>query len=165
MRSVVVLGLMVLAGCKPAEQAPAEPSVTPAASAVTVDSRGSQSDPPALPPTLPGDLRKEPRLLPDKGLVRGKHYQALGTEPFWSVEVTPEALVYTTPENPGGTRIAYTVAKVASDTRYFGKLGEEQVILLIMPGKCSDGMSDTVYPYSATWSVGSEFRGGCARRK
>ena len=173
MRSVVLAGLVVLAGCEPADQAPAEPSASPVES---IDLIGGPSDPPALPPTIPGDLskvrpalpgdaNKAPISIPADNLVKGKYYQALGTEPFWSVEVTPEALVYKTPENPAGTRIAYTTAKVASDTRYFGKLGGEQVILLIMPAKCSDGMSDTIYSYSATWSIGAEIRGGCARLK
>lgn len=92
-----------------------------------------------------------------------KHFQALGTEPFWSVEVKSDALVYTTPENPAGTRIAYTTAKVGSDIRFFGELGGEKVILLLVPGICSDGMSDTVYPFHATWSIGSEIQRGCAR--
>jgi uncharacterized membrane protein len=89
--------------------------------------------------------------------------QALGTEPFWSVEVNGAALHYTTPESPAGTRIATTVTPEAGGTRYSGVLGGEAFWLLIVPGTCSDGMSDTVYPFVATLTLGARSERGCAR--
>ncbi len=172
MRSAVLLGLVLLAGCKPAEQAPAEPS---ASSAESIDLIGS-SDPPAPPPILPGDLNKPPSPLPGDikkapisipadNLVKGKHFQALGTEPFWGLEVLPGKLIYTSPEVQPGIAVTYAFTSQGKQSRYSGTLQGKPMILSIELGQCSDGMSDTVYPYKAIFVWGDQTQQGCARAK
>jgi uncharacterized membrane protein len=85
---------------------------------------------------------------------------ALGTEPFWSVEVMPASLVYSTPENQPGTIIA---AQLTGDGIWSGRYNGQQFVLRIAVGKCSDGMSDTVYAWSATLTVAGRTERGCAK--
>ena len=52
------------------------------------------------------------------GVDLGKPVRALGTEPFWSVESTPDALIYTRVDQPAqrapnrGARLCHTVQKL-----------------------------------------------------
>lgn len=89
--------------------------------------------------------------------------RALGTEPFWAVEITPLDLTYTAIDavevrasNPGptiqGTTAVYAAA--APD-------GTALVVTLIAT-ECSDGMSDRVYPLTARVELGSQTLNGCA---
>lgn len=89
--------------------------------------------------------------------------RALGTEPFWAVEITPQDLAYTAIDavevrasNPGptiqGTTAVYAAA--APD-------GTALVVTLIAT-ECSDGMSDRVYPLTARVELGSQTLNGCA---
>ena len=94
-----------------------------------------------------------------------KHLQALGTEPFWSIEVLPGELHYSSPENLAGTTFGSAETKDGKATRYTGRLEGKSVVLRVEPGTCSDGMSDTVYPYKATFTWGERTEQGCARLK
>jgi uncharacterized membrane protein len=169
MRSVVLAGFVLLAGCQQAEQAPAEPSQAAVASEAVIDASGSPRDPvppqPPLPPTLPGDLNKVPNLIPADGVVKSKHFQALGTEPFWGLEVLSGKLIYTSPEVQLGIAVNYTFSSEGKATRYSGTLQGKPMALTIAPGTCSDGMSDTVYPYKAEFKWGDATQQGCARLK
>lgn len=98
-------------------------------------------------------------------LALPQRLQALGTEPFWSVEVTGEGMTYTTPDLPAGARIAATTSPESGGQRYSGTLGGEAFGLLVTPGTCSDGMSDIVYPYTATLTIGPRTERGCARAR
>ena len=93
----------------------------------------------------------------------GERFVALGTEPFWSVEVSPGQLRFSTPEDiPGATFAAQRSADAASIT-YTGMLNGKAARLRIAPGQCSDGMSDTVYAYRATFTLADLELSGCAR--
>ena len=106
-------------------------------------------------------------LQPPAPVASGPRFELpmrmIGTEPFWGVEVTPEALVYSgvdRPEqraaNPGPT-ITGTVATWESTT----DKGAELKILLTAT-ECSDGMSDRTYPLTARVEVAGETLNGCA---
>ncbi len=97
------------------------------------------------------------------GVDLNQPLRALGTEPFWAVEITPEDLAYTAVDaaelraaNPGptiqGTTAVYAAA--APD-------GTALVVTLIAT-ECSDGMSDRVYPLTARVEVGPQTLNGCA---
>ena len=172
MRSAVPLGLVLLAGCKPAEQAPAEPSASPAQSIDLIGPSDPPTPPPTLPgdlskppPPLPGDIKKAPISIPADNLIKGRHFQALGTEPFWSLEVLPGKLIYTSPEVQPGIAVTYTLTGQGKQLRYSGTLQGKPMVLTIEPGECSDGMSDTVYPYKASFTWGDRTEQGCARAK
>lgn len=91
--------------------------------------------------------------------------QALGTEPFWSIKVEPDKLTWSSPDDLTGT--SYAAVGKASDGgwTYVGTLKGEAAELVIQPGNCSDGMSDTVYPYSARFAWGAQRLSGCARKR
>jgi uncharacterized membrane protein len=90
-------------------------------------------------------------------------FQALGTEPFWAVEVTPGRLRYSTPENQEGTDFPARRTIEGEAQVWTGPLEGGQFTLRIAPGTCSDGMSDTVYAYTAMVAFAGETRQGCAR--
>lgn len=93
----------------------------------------------------------------------GKHMQALGTEPFWSVEIRPGELRYSTPENQAGTLIASTVTSDGRRMIHSGEIDGKPISLTIEPGTCSDGMSDTVYQWKATLTIDDRTEQGCAQ--
>ena len=132
--SLIALAVLGLAACSnPAEVPPDEAPTTPA------------------PPAVLG------------GVDLGQPLRALGTEPFWGVDITPQSLVYSDPENPGvtapnpGPTVQGTTAVYASATPD----GAALVVTLIAT-ECSDGMSDRVYPLTARVEVGTRTLNGCA---
>ena len=97
------------------------------------------------------------------GVDLGQPVRALGTEPFWSVEITPDALIYTRVDQPTqrapnrGATVQGTVATFASST----DLNQALNVVLIAT-ECSDGMSDRTYPLTAKVEIGGESLTGCA---
>jgi uncharacterized membrane protein len=89
--------------------------------------------------------------------------RALGTEPFWSLAISPERIVFTgegrpdfeTP-NPG--------ARIEGELAVFSAHAPSGLPLTIRltPGKCSDGLSDWVYPLAVEVTLGPETLKGCA---
>ena len=69
-----------------------------AALAVLALAACSPAEEPALPPEAP---QPAPVL---GGVDLAQPVRALGTEPFWSVELTGTEMVYTTPEPPSSAR-------------------------------------------------------------
>ena len=138
MRPVLfVLSLTLLAACSPEPEVKRGPPEAPVPAAPTT-------------PMLAGvDLNQPLRLL--------------GTEPFWGVQVTRDALVYSgvdRPEqrapNPGPT-VTGTVATwdVTTDKG-------AQLKVMLTATECSDGMSDRTYPLTARVELGGETLNGCA---
>lgn len=89
--------------------------------------------------------------------------RAIGTEPFWSVDLTGTEMVYTTPEAPEqraprpepvvqGTTATWE-AETANGTR---------LKVTLIATECSDGMSDRTYPLTAMVTVGDLALTGCA---
>lgn len=117
----------------------------------------SQAEAPAPPAA-------EPQPAPVLGGVDlAQPVRALGTEPFWSVELTGTEMVYTTPEPPEqrapqpdpvvqGTTATYT-AETADGTA---------LSVTLIATECSDGMSDRTYPLTAMAKVGEQELAGCA---
>jgi len=91
------------------------------------------------------------------------HFQALGTEPFWDLEVLPGQLRYASPEVLDGKAFAASASRQGNAYSFTGKLDGKAVVLTIEPGQCSDGMSDTIYPYKAAFTWGDRTEQGCAR--
>ncbi len=89
--------------------------------------------------------------------------RALGTEPFWSVDLTGTEMVYTTPEPPEqraprpDPQIQGTTATWEAETAD----GTTLKVTLIAT-ECSDGMSDRTYPLTAMVKVGDRDLTGCA---
>ncbi len=89
-------------------------------------------------------------------------YRIIGTEPFWGGTVTPDEIIYSTPENQQGETIAVTLAYGPDREVYSGQLGGRPFVLTLTDGPCSDGMSDNVHRFTATLEVDDETRRGCA---
>jgi len=81
------------------------------------------------------------------------YFKAIGTEPFWGVEISNTQIKYTTPEDPEG--ILFPAAKPvrvmdANIKTYQSKSKAGEIKITIAYGKCSDGMSDMDHNYSVT---------------
>lgn len=89
--------------------------------------------------------------------------RAVGTEPFWGLEVTPQALnwsgidqVVQTAANPG-PGVQGTTATWRAETDKGALL-----VLTLIATECSDGMSDQTYPLTARVELGEQSFNGCA---
>lgn len=100
------------------------------------------------------------------GVDLGQPVRALGTEPFWSVEITPDALIYTRVDQPEqrapnrGATVQGTVATYATSTNL-----QKALNVMLIATECSDGMSDRVYPLTARVEIGDDTLTGCAASK
>ncbi len=97
------------------------------------------------------------------GVDLAQPVRALGTEPFWSVEITPQQLIYSGVDRPE-QEIVNPGAKVSGSTAVIeakDAVGASFVITL-KAAECSDGMSDRIYPLEAEVKVGAETLKGCA---
>ncbi len=92
------------------------------------------------------------------------HFRALGTEPFWAVTNGSAGLRYMTPENSEGVAVTVTGEDEQENSRNVtGTLEDNIFTIEIAVATCSDGMSDRIYPFTATLKLGEEERRGCAR--
>ena len=163
MRRAVLAAAVLLMGCGPSEQAKdASPKITE----VTV-----VPSPSLTPTSVPQEtVAASPEIHPSAQLVppppgSWRHFQALGTEPFWSFEVAADKLVYSSPEAIKGVTLKASYAADGQGYRYTAMMDGKPLTLLIQPGPCSDGMSDTTYAYTATYTLGAQTERGCARPK
>ena len=95
--------------------------------------------------------------------IEEKNLVAVGTEPFWSVEVDPGELTYATPERLLGASAPAERKADGTGITWHAMLEGQPLVLRVEAGQCSDGMSDAVYPYRATLTVAGQQRRGCAR--
>ena len=89
-------------------------------------------------------------------------YRLIGTEPFWGGTVAETSVLYSTPENQSGERIAVTRRIDGDREIYSGRKDGRPFVLTLSDGPCSDGMSDNVHQYTARLEVDGEVRSGCA---
>lgn len=128
-----------------------------AALAVLVLAACSPTEEPAPPPEA-----AEPAPVLG-GVDLARPVRALGTEPFWSVELTGTEMVYTTPEPPERRApqpepvIQGTTATWETETADGTTLS-----VTLITTECSDGMSDRTYPLTAMVKVGDLELTGCA---
>lgn len=85
-----------------------------------------------------------------------------GNEPFWGGEVRGNRLTYSTPENQDGTEIEIERFAGRGGIALSGTLDGAPFEMTVTSLECSDGMSDRIYPFTATLEIGEETRNGCA---
>ena len=85
-----------------------------------------------------------------------------GTEPFWNATIQGAELTYTTPDNMDGTTTQVTRFAGNGGLSFAGTLDGQELSALVTPGECSDGMSEAVYPFTATVQLGDALLTGCA---
>lgn len=90
---------------------------------------------------------------------------ARGTEPFWSVEVRTDRMLFSRPLGDSAL-YPYTPPVFDADGRaiYRAKrFGADPLLMLVVTrGDCSDGMSDQRYPGTAVLTRGDSTWRGCA---
>jgi uncharacterized membrane protein len=93
-------------------------------------------------------------------------WRAVGTEPFWGLEINTTGLRFTTPEDRTGIRWPPLTPRVAGDTvRWVGETERAAVDTRIWPARCSDGMSDRVWRYAAVVRIDSTTYRACAESR
>lgn len=109
----------------------------------------------------------EPVML--GGVDLNRPVRALGTEPFWGVEITPQALVYSGVDraerrasNPGPLVQGTTAVYAAMIDNGAERDGPGMMVVTLIATECSDGMSDRTYPLTARVELGEETLNGCA---
>lgn len=101
-------------------------------------------------------------------------YQCSGTEPFWSLKAGPASIIYDDPESgpiamhavvPRGAAGASPGYIAVFETKSSDK-SEPYTIVVAQDdeGNCSDGMSDTTYPYSVIMIGTTRILRGCCTR-
>lgn len=100
-------------------------------------------------------------------------FRVVGTEPFWGVDISQKGIVYNSlRDNITNQKFRY-VAPTAAEGRpldvvrvyRFGTKPNHILILTKVNGFCSDTMSDTKYPYTATLISGNTVKTGCANKQ
>lgn len=149
----IVASAVLAAACSaPQPQAPAQGDAGVAAS-------GAESATPTAPSPAPQAKRAagqegEPLLA----------YRVVGTEPFWGVRVDGDTLHFTTIDDQAGKHLTGTHTLREDGVRYVGNDGATAFELDIARGECSDGMSDTVYAFKASFRYGETAYEGCAEQ-
>jgi putative lipoprotein len=93
-------------------------------------------------------------------------YTASGNEPFWSVEILENGIVFHSPEEPKGTTYPYGLSPNATGTiEYATKLpspGASTLDVIIEPGRCVDSMSGEIFGFKAHAVRNGKKLEGCA---
>lgn len=79
------------------------------------------------------------------------YFKALGTEPFWGIEVSKDSIKFTSPEKDQNFSVAFVKPNRAMDANILNyKVKKDSISLefTVTQGNCSDGMSDKVHKYS-----------------
>lgn len=88
--------------------------------------------------------------------------KAVGTEPFWSLDIDRGAIAYSTAEQPAPVAGRAARSEEGGALKLAGTLAGRTIDVSIVPDTCSDGMSDRIYPYAVTVRLGAETLRGCA---
>ena len=87
--------------------------------------------------------------------------RCVGTEPFWSLQVSGDAAVFATPERETPLRPLGEAGGFVGTVAAFDA-GGETLDLTVVRRDCSDGMSDRPYGFTAlVWNRGELFLEGC----
>ena len=122
----------------------------------------------ALAACSPAGEPDQPDAPPEPAPVLGgvdlaKPVRALGTEPFWSVELTGTEMVYTTPEPPEQRAPQPNPVVQGTTATYEAETADGTTLsVTLVATECSDGMSDRTYPLTAMVKIGDLELTGCA---
>jgi uncharacterized membrane protein len=88
--------------------------------------------------------------------------RALGTEPFWSVDLNGSEMTYTAPEPPELRAPQPAPVMQGTIAIYESAVQSQAFKVTLTATECSDGMSDRTYPLSAIVRIGDRTLTGCA---
>lgn len=148
-RIVVAALCTALAACT-ASQSPVPPAQQPGQAVPS----STTAPAPELPMAkrAPGQEQADPLQI----------FRALGTEPFWSVNVEGDKLTFITPEDQAGVVMQGERRAIADGVEITGSHDGKAFALSVIAGACSDGMSDNRYAMTATFHFGDAAYTGCA---
>jgi uncharacterized membrane protein len=99
-------------------------------------------------------------------IVSALPLRALGTEPFWALDIETSELRFRTPDDTAGVRFPAAAPSLTGDTvSWTARRDSIAIEAHVWPGKCSDGMSDREYPYTVRLTVTGTLHHGCADRR
>ena len=135
---------LLIAACQPAN-APAPIAETPGAA------------------TPPAQTQAAPAPVVMAGVDLSRPARAIGTEPFWSVEIRPDGLVYSGVDRPE-TKMTNPGAEVYGEKAIIAAKDAAGVdfAIALRAAQCSDGMSDRVYRLEVEVAYKGERLKGCA---
>lgn len=84
-------------------------------------------------------------------------YRALGTEPFWSLTIDRNRMRYQPADGQPVTAKTPKARTIAGGKHYQTRT----ITVSITHARCSDGMSDRIYPDTVTVRIGKLVRKGC----
>lgn len=109
--------------------------------------------------SLPGDAGS---TEPFSGIALDETLHFTGTEPFWGGEATRNSVTYSTPDNPQKSIVPVERFAGRNGVSFSGNFQGKDFVMAVSPGRCSDGMSDRIYPFHVVLKVLGETREGCA---
>lgn len=118
-----------------------------------------------LTQTQSGWTDTEKALLPPPAAKTTDSFSAKWTEPFWAVEIEKNNAVLSRPGTGNTVTTNFSVSQEDKWAIISIRWVKWDFFLTLVKGKCSDGMSDNGYAYTATLNVGAEVLRGCANRK
>jgi uncharacterized membrane protein len=97
------------------------------------------------------------------GVDLAKPVRALGTEPFWGVELTGTEMVYTAAEPPEQRAPQPSPVVQGTTATWEAETADGTPLrVTLIATECSDGMSDRTWPLTAMVKVGDQDLTGCA---
>ena len=124
------------------------------------------SEPPAepAPPTDPAPPA-EPQKPEINGIDLTEDLRAVGTEPFWAMEITDAGFKFSGVDIPEQTAPATGPAMAGAEATWSGTSADNVAMKVVLTsGPCSDGMSDLKYPMTAEVTLLNETLKGCAAK-
>lgn len=134
---------------------------------VRAESLGADAAPPRL--VVLGLLRASP-VGEGAGCAEppaAYRFRASGNEPFWSVTVGRDSVVFEQPEEPRRVAAPLTRREEGASRRIFhaetGGAPPHVIRVMLTPGRCADSMSGALFSYSAEVVFDGRSLTGCAR--
>jgi uncharacterized membrane protein len=129
--------------------------------ALTACKPAPAADAAATPPAAPVPAAPADPVLNNIDLTQD--IRAVGTEPFWAVEMTKAGLTFSAPDRPNATAPNTGPAMHEGEASWTGTTADGKALkVTLTAGPCSDGMSEREYPLKAKVELGGEMFKGCA---
>jgi len=146
---IVVAALCMALGACTASQSPVPPA--PQSETAAPSSTPAPASEALTAKRAPGQEHVDPLQV----------FRALGTEPFWSVNVEGDKLTFITPEDQVGVVMQGQRRAMADGVEITGRHESKAFALSVRAGACSDGMSDNQYLMTASFHFGDAVYTGC----
>ena len=94
----------------------------------------------------------------------GENYEAMGTEPFWNVDITATWVVFSRPSETGTSTLSYETRQEERDWAIVIKDTKWEFFVTLKKWTCNDGMSEKKYYFTANVALGNENLKWCANK-